>query len=49
MKPESDKTSPELVRLLEYHLTQTPFITRLGDEIYYLYYQRTDKRDCLEC
>lgn len=37
-KPDSDKSTKELLIQLERKLSRASFITRLGDEIYYLYY-----------
>lgn len=38
VKPHSDKSSKELTYQLEKKLSSAPFITRLGCDIYYLYY-----------
>jgi hypothetical protein len=38
VKPDSDKSSRELTIQLEKYLSKAPFIGRLGNDIYYLYY-----------
>lgn len=38
IKPDSDRSTNELLVQLERKLSKAPFITRLGDNIYYLYY-----------
>ncbi|CAF3446773.1 unnamed protein product [Rotaria socialis] len=42
-KPESDKSTKELTIELENKLAKAPFITRLGNDIYYLYYFKNEK------
>ncbi len=45
MKPDSDKSTNELTNQLEKKLSKTPFITRVGNDIYYLYYFKNEKID----
>ncbi|CAM4769715.1 unnamed protein product [Rotaria magnacalcarata] len=42
-KPDSDKSTKELTIELENKLAKAPFITRLGNDIYYLYYFKNEK------
>ncbi|CAF3634575.1 unnamed protein product [Rotaria sp. Silwood1] len=43
IKPDSDKSTKELTIELEKKLTKAPFITRIGNDIYYLYYFKNEK------
>lgn len=45
IKPDSDKSTKELTSQLEKNLLKAPFITRIGNDIYYLYYFKNDKFD----
>ncbi|CAF0820260.1 unnamed protein product [Adineta steineri] len=45
VKPNSDKSTNELINQLEKNLTKAPFIGRLGNDIYYLYYFKAEKSD----
>ncbi len=45
VKPDSDKSSRELTIQLEKYLSKAPFIGRLGNDIYYLYYLWNEKID----
>ena len=43
VKPNSDKSTNELVIQLEKKLQEAPFIGRIGNDIYYLYYVKNEK------
>ncbi|CAF3702545.1 unnamed protein product [Rotaria sp. Silwood1] len=43
VKPDSNKSTKELTIELEKKLTKAPFITRIGNDIYYLYYFKNEK------
>ncbi|CAF0886162.1 unnamed protein product [Rotaria sordida] len=43
VKPDSDKSTKELTNELEKKLAKASFITRLGNDIYYLYYFKDEK------
>ncbi|CAF1008891.1 unnamed protein product [Rotaria sordida] len=43
VKPDSDKSTKELTNELEKKLAKALFITRLGNDIYYLYYFKNEK------
>jgi hypothetical protein len=45
VKPDSDKSNKELTIQLERNLSKAPFIGRLGNDIYYLYYLSNEKID----
>ncbi|UJR15239.1 hypothetical protein I4U23_002194 [Adineta vaga] len=45
IKPYSDKSTKELTVQLETNLAKAPFIGRIGNDIYYLYYFKQDKND----
>ena len=45
MRPDSDKTAKELTNQLEKQLAKAPFIARMGNDIYYLYYFQTRDND----
>ena len=46
VKPDSNKTANELTILVEKYLAKAPFIGRIGNDIYYIYYCKNDKIDC---
>ena len=41
IKPDSDRSTNELLVELERKLSKAPFIARVGDNVYYLYYIKT--------
>ncbi|CAF4232543.1 unnamed protein product [Rotaria sp. Silwood2] len=43
VKPDSDKSTKELTIEFEKKLAKAPFIARLGNDIYYLYYFKNEK------
>ncbi|CAF1039589.1 unnamed protein product [Adineta ricciae] len=45
VRPDSDKTTKELTNQLEKQLAKAPFIGRMGNDIYYLYYFQTRDND----
>jgi hypothetical protein len=45
VKPDSDKSTKELINQLEKKLSKASFIGRIGNDIYYLYYLSNEKTD----